>query len=200
MMREVVLATKNRGKIEEFASLLKGMFQQIITLKDLDSLPDVVEDRNTFGENALKKARSISEFTQKPTLADDSGLEVEALGGRPGIFSSRYAGESAGDKKNIRKLLRELSGLRNRKGRFVCSLALVSPGGKEIVVEGACEGIIIDEPRGERGFGYDPVFFIPEMNKTFAELSLDEKNRISHRARAVKALIKLINEAAVLIE
>jgi XTP/dITP diphosphohydrolase len=198
MMREVVLATKNRGKIEEFTSLLKGAFQKIITRKDLDSLPDVVEDRNTFRENALKKARSISEFTQKLVLADDSGLEVEALGGRPGIFSSRYAGESARDKDNIDKLLYELSGLSNRKGRFVCSIALVSPGGKEIVTEGACEGIIIDEPRGEGGFGYDPIFLIPEMNKTFAELSSEEKNRISHRARAVKALINLINRQEML--
>lgn len=189
MIREVVLATKNRGKIEEFTPLLSIVFQKIITLTDLDSVPDIVEDGSTFRENALKKARFISKFTQKLTLADDSGLEVEALGGRPGIFSSRYAGEGAWDKENINKLLRELSGLSNRKGRFVCSLALVSPGGKEIVVEGMCEGIIIDEPRGEGGFGYDPVFLIPEMNKTFAELSSEEKNQISHRARAVKALI-----------
>lgn len=188
-----MLATKNRGKIEEFISLLRGVFQKIMTLTDLDSAPDIVEDGNTFRENALKKARSISEFTQKLVLADDSGLEVEALGGRPGIFSSRYAGEGARDKDNIDKLLRELSGLSNRKGRFVCSIALVSPDGKEIVAEGACEGIIIDEPRGESGFGYDPVFLIPEMNKTFAELGPEEKNRISHRARAVKALISLIN-------
>ncbi|MGE5443704.1 MAG: XTP/dITP diphosphatase [Ignavibacteriales bacterium] len=188
-----MLATKNRGKIEEFISLLRGVFQKIMTLTDLDSAPDIVEDGNTFRENALKKARFISEFTQKLVLADDSGLEVEALGGRPGIFSSRYAGEGARDKDNIDKLLRELSGLSNRKGRFVCSIALVSPDGKEIVAEGACEGIIIDEPRGESGFGYDPVFLIPEMNKTFAELGPEEKNRISHRARAVKALISLIN-------
>lgn len=188
-----MLATKNRGKIEEFISLLRGVFQKIMTLTDLDSAPDIVEDGNTFRENALKKARFISEFTQKLVLADDSGLEVEALGGRPGIFSSRYAGEGARDKDNIDKLLRELSGLSNRKGRFVCSIALVSLDGKEIVAEGACEGIIIDEPRGESGFGYDPVFLIPEMNKTFAELGPEEKNRISHRARAVKALISLIN-------
>jgi XTP/dITP diphosphohydrolase len=193
MMGEVVLATKNRGKIEEFTSLIGGVFQKITTLTDFDSAPHIIEDGNTFRENALKKARTISEVTQKLTLADDSGLEVEALGGRPGIFSSRYAGESARDKENINKLLHELSNLSNRKGRFICSLALVSPDGKEIVVEGTCEGIIIDEPRGANGFGYDPVFFIPEMNKTFAELSLEEKNRISHRAHAVNALVKRIS-------
>jgi len=199
MMGEVVLATKNKGKAEEFTSLLMGVFQKIIPLRDLDSAPDIVEDGSTFRENVLKKARSISEFTQKLTLADDSGLEVEALGGRPGIFSSRYDGESARDKDNINKLLRELSGLSNRKGRFICTLALVTPGGKEIVVEGTCEGIIIDETRGEGGFGYDPVFFVPEMNKTFAELSSEEKNRISHRARAVKALINSINGRETLL-
>jgi XTP/dITP diphosphohydrolase len=199
MMGEVVLATKNKGKAEEFTSLLMGVFQKIIPLRDLDSAPDIVEDGSTFRENVLKKARSVSEFTQKLTLADDSGLEVEALGGRPGVFSSRYDGESARDKDNINKLLRELSGLSNRKGRFICTLALVTPGGKEIVVEGTCEGIIIDEPRGEGGFGYDPVFFVPEMNKTFAELSSEEKNRISHRARAVKALINSINGRETLL-
>lgn len=199
MMGEVVLATKNKGKAEEFTSLLMGVFQKIIPLRDLDSAPDIVEDGSTFRENVLKKARSISEFTQKLTLADDSGLEVEALGGCPGVFSSRYDGESARDKDNINKLLRELSGLSNRKGRFICTLALVTPGGKEIVVEGTCEGIIIDEPRGEGGFGYDPVFFVPEMNKTFAELSSEEKNRISHRARAVKALINSINGRETLL-
>jgi XTP/dITP diphosphohydrolase len=193
MMGEVVLATKNRGKMEEFASLLRGVFQKIVPLTDLHSVPEVVEDGHTFEENALKKARSISGFTQKLVLADDSGLEVEALGGRPGVFSARYAGEDARDRDNIDKLLRELRGLSNRRGRFVCSLALVFPDGKEIVAEGACEGIIIDEPRGGGGFGYDPVFFIPEMNKTFAELGSEEKNRVSHRARAVRALINLIN-------
>ncbi|MER3446698.1 MAG: non-canonical purine NTP pyrophosphatase, partial [Candidatus Dadabacteria bacterium] len=123
---------------------------------------------------------------------DDSGLEVDALEGRPGIFSSRYAGEGVQDKERINKLLDELRGHSNRKGRFVCSLALVSPDGKEVVVEGMCEGIIIDEPRGKGGFGYDPIFFIPGMNRTFAELSSEEKNKISHRARAVRALINRI--------
>lgn len=191
-MEGVVLATKNRGKIEEFTYLLRGVFEKILTLNDLGSVPDIVEDGNTFRENALKKARFISSLTQRPALADDSGLEVDALEGRPGIFSSRYAGEGVQDKERINKLLDELRGHSNRKGRFVCSLALVSPDGKEVVVEGMCEGIIIDEPRGKGGFGYDPIFFIPGMNRTFAELSSEEKNKISHRARAVRALINRI--------
>jgi XTP/dITP diphosphohydrolase len=193
MIKEVVLATKNRGKIKELTTLLNHVFEKIISLIDLDSVPNIIEDGNTFKENALKKAHSISEFTQKPALADDSGLEVEILGGRPGVFSSRYAGENAGDRDNINKLLQELSGISNRRGRFVCNLALVFPGGREIIVEGTCEGIITHEPRGKGGFGYDPVFFIPEIKKTMAELTFEEKNLISHRARAVRALIMYIN-------
>jgi XTP/dITP diphosphohydrolase len=193
MIKEVVLATRNRGKIKEFTALLGRVFEKIMSLRDLDLVPNIIEDGNTFRENALKKARSISELTQKPTLADDSGLEVEALCGRPGVFSSRYAGEDAGDKENIKKLLQELNGVSDRRARFVCILALVFPGGREIIVEGTCDGIIIDEPRGEGGFGYDPVFFVPEMKKTMAELTPEEKNLISHRARAARALIMYIN-------
>jgi len=193
MMKEVVLATRNKGKIKEFADLLGQVFEKIISLRDLGSLPDIIEDGKTFKENALKKARSVAKFTQKTALADDSGLEVEALGGRPGVFSSRYAGENAGDKENLEKLLKELNGITNRKARFVCNLALVFPDGQEIIVEGVCEGIILDEPRGEGGFGYDPVFFLPDLNKTMAELTLQEKNLISHRSRAIKALIMYIN-------
>jgi XTP/dITP diphosphohydrolase len=193
MIEEVVLATKNEGKIREFTSLLGQVFEKIISLRDLGSLPGIVEDGKTFRENALKKARVIAEFTQKTTLADDSGLEVPAICGRPGIFSSRYAGDNAKDRENIDKLLKELSGITDRRARFVCSLALVFPSGKEIIVEGACEGTILDEPRGEGGFGYDPVFFLSELGKTMAELTPKEKNTISHRARAVRALIMYIN-------
>jgi XTP/dITP diphosphohydrolase len=185
----VVLATTNQGKIKEFAVLLRHVFEGVISLRDLVSVPDIIEDGDTFRENALKKARLISKFTQKPTLADDSGLEVEFLGGRPGVFSARYAGDKASDKENTMKLLQELSGVSNRKAKFVCNLALVIPNEREIIVEGTREGIITDEPRGKGGFGYDPVFFVPEMNKTFAELSFKEKNLVSHRARAVRALI-----------
>jgi XTP/dITP diphosphohydrolase len=193
MIKEVVIATTNRGKLKELADLLAGVFEKVGSLNDYDFFPLVVEDGKTFGENALKKARIISEFTRKATLADDSGLEVEALGGRPGIFSSRYAAENAGDEENISKLLKELKGITDRKARFVCNLALVFPGAQEIIVEGTCEGIILDNPRGQGGFGYDPVFFLPELNKTMAELPRQEKNLISHRGRAIKALIMYVN-------
>ncbi|MEW6143892.1 MAG: XTP/dITP diphosphatase [Thermodesulfobacteriota bacterium] len=194
MINEIVLATSNKGKIREFAGLLEGVFGRIISLNDLESPPDVAEDGMTFSENAIKKARAIAAYSGLPALADDSGLAVDALGGRPGVYSARYAGEGATDRDNIRKLLTELRGAEDRKARFVCVLALVTPDGKETVAEGSCEGIIIDEPRGKGGFGYDPVFFLPEYGKTMAEISPELKNKISHRARASEALIKLLKE------
>ena len=193
MIKEVVLATSNQGKLKEFAELLSPVFGKVLSLREFNGLPEIVEDGETFSENALKKARVISRLIQKITLADDSGLEVDALGGRPGVFSSRYAGENAGDDENINKLLQELKGAANRNARFVCCLALVFPDGKEITVEGRCEGVIAEEPRGEGGFGYDPVFYLPELNKTMAELNLPEKNLLSHRSRAVNALIMYLN-------
>jgi len=192
MIKEIVIATRNAGKLKELESLLEGVFEKIFSLRDFEGVPDIEEDGKTFRENALKKARAIATALGKPSLADDSGLKVEALGGRPGVFSSRYAGERGGDKGNIRKLLTELSGVQNRKAKFICVLALVFPDGKEITAEGVCEGEIIEEPRGEGGFGYDPVF-LTGLGRTMAELTLDEKNIISHRARAVKALITYIN-------
>ena len=190
MIKEAVLATGNKGKIREFAGLLEGVFGKIVSLNDLESPPDVVEDGKTFRENALKKARAIAAYSGKPALADDSGLEVDALGGRPGVYSARYAGESATDRDNVTKLLSELRGVENRKARFVCFLALVTPGGEETVVSGICEGIIVDEPRGKGGFGYDPVFYLPEFGKTMAEIPPALKNKISHRARASESLIR----------
>ncbi len=205
MIKEVLLATRNEGKIREFSTLLSPAFERIVSMRELDSIPDIVEDGKTFTENALKKARIISDLTKKITLADDSGLEVEALGGRPGVFSSRYAGDSAIDKENIMKLLTALKGVGDRRARFVCTLALVFPDGstgitagrREIVVEGKCDGIIIDDPRGEGGFGYDPVFFVPHRNKTMAELTSEEKNQISHRAVAIRELIACLNRLGI---
>jgi XTP/dITP diphosphohydrolase len=188
MIKEVVLATGNKGKVKEFSNLLEGVFEKIISLSDLGSPPEVIEDGLTFRDNALKKAREIARYSGKLTLADDSGLEVDALNGRPGIYSARYSGEGATNKTNIVKLLAELGDNPNRKARFVCVLALVDPNGEELVVEGFCEGVILDEPRGEGGFGYDPVFYLPDRRKTMAELEPELKNTISHRANALKKL------------
>ena len=188
MIKEVVLATGNKGKVKEFSNLLEGVFGKIISLSDLGSPPEVIEDGLTFRDNALKKAREIAQYSGKLTLADDSGLEVDALNGQPGVYSARYSGEGATDKTNIDKVLAELGDNPNRKARFVCVLALVDPNGEELVVEGFCEGVILDEPRGEGGFGYDPVFYLPDKRKTMAELEPELKNTISHRANALKKL------------
>ena len=188
MIDEVVLATGNKGKVKEFSKLLQGVFGSVISLSDLDSPPEVIEDGVTFRDNALKKAREIAHYSGKLTLADDSGLEVDALQGRPGVYSARYSGEGATDKTNIEKLLAELGDEPNRKARFVCVLALVDPNGKELVVEGFCEGEIFPKPRGEGGFGYDPIFYLPVRDKTMAEVDPDTKNQISHRANALKNL------------
>lgn len=194
LIDKVVLATRNKGKTREFKTLLCKYFQSISSLRDLDDVPQVIEDGKSFRENALKKARIIAKFTGGPSIADDSGLVVEVLGGSPGIFSARYAGENAGDKENIKKLLSELRGVYDRRAKFVCSLALVTPGGYEIVVEGTCSGIITDHPRGENGFGYDPVFFLPDLKKTMAQLSDSEKNKMSHRAKAVEKLVSELDK------
>lgn len=194
MIEEIVLATGNKGKIREFTGLLEGAFGKIVSLNDLESPPEVIEDGKTFKENALKKARAIAVYSGIPALADDSGLEVEALGGRPGVYSARYAGEGATDRDNINKLLLEFRGVENSKARFVCVLALVTPEGKEIIAEGSCEGVILTEPRGKGGFGYDPVFYLPEFGKTMAEIPPTLKNRISHRARAAGSLIGRLRE------
>ncbi len=192
MLDEVILASRNAGKIKEFKMLLRGLVKKVSSLCELASVSDVIEDGATYSENALKKARHISRLTNKICLSDDSGLEVEALGGKPGIFSSRFAGDKSSDQENIAKLLSKLVNKRNRRSRFVCSLAMVFPDGREVIAEGRCEGLILHKPRGIGGFGYDPVFFLLDLNKTMAELSPDEKNRISHRARAVRELKKLL--------
>lgn len=194
MIEEIVLATKNKGKVREFQGLLAGLVGNVISLDDLVSPPDVIEDGDTFLDNALKKARAIAEHSGKPALADDSGLVVDALGGRPGVCSARYSGEGASDIDNIIKLLKELKNSSDRRAKFVCFLALVFPGGREILAEGVCEGEILDRPRGEGGFGYDPVFYLSERGKTMAEVPPGIKNKISHRARAVDNLIELLRK------
>lgn len=188
---ELLIATTNPGKRAEIESILKRYSLRIISLNDLSSYPTVVEDGVTFEENALKKARTLAEFSGRVTLADDSGLEVDALGGAPGIHSARYGGEEAEDIRNNQKLLRALAGVpeEKRTARFVCVLALCAPpalGGGEWLFRGECAGRIAFAPRGENGFGYDPLFWYPPLSLTFAELDREAKSRVSHRGRALK--------------
>jgi XTP/dITP diphosphohydrolase len=200
MTPALVLATRNPGKLREFQALLEPLGCRVLSLGDLGVTEEIEENGETFAENARLKSVGYSRLLPLPVLADDSGLVVDALGGRPGIHSARYAGPEAGDSDRVRKLLRELGQLPGapRSARFVCALALSHAGSPRIEVEGACSGIIIDEARGPRGFGYDPVFFFPALGKTFAELDEAEKNRHSHRARAVRALLASDTLAALI--
>jgi XTP/dITP diphosphohydrolase len=187
---KLVIATYNKGKLREFRGMLAGSGWDILGLGDLALDQRYEETGATFAENAAIKARNYSLHTDLPVLGDDSGLEVAALGGRPGIHSSRYAGPGATDLDRIRKLLRELQETAGgRAARFVCALALAQRGSVLFEAEGECHGIIIGEPRGDRGFGYDPVFHLPELGLTYAELSEEEKNRRSHRAVALERLL-----------
>ena len=186
MIRELVLATRNRHKGEELAALLGDLGITIRTLDEFPDAPEVVEDGDTCEANAVKKARAIAEFTGLPAVADDTGLEVDALGGRPGIYAARYAGEDATYEDNCRKLLRELAGVprERRTARFLTVAAIALPSGEVRVAQGALDGVIAEAASGTLGFGYDPVFLIPELGKTLAQLSADQKNTISHRAKA----------------
>jgi len=182
-----VVATGNRHKVEEIRAILADLPVTIRSLAEFPGAPDVVEDGTTYRENALKKARSAARFTGKPVLADDTGLEVDALNGQPGLYAARFAGEGCTYQDNVRKMLRLMDGVppERRGARFVCVIALVSPGGREQVVEGELRGRITESQAGSGGFGYDPVFFVPEAGRTLAELTADEKNRVSHRRRAL---------------
>jgi XTP/dITP diphosphohydrolase len=192
--QEVVIATRNPGKFREIKAILSSLPLKFLSLEDFPDIPDVVEDGATFAENAGKKARTIADFTDRPAIADDSGLAVDALQGRPGVFSSRYAGENATDRERYQKLLEEMASIPEgqRQARFVCTVAVALPRGRMEVVEGECRGRITFAPRGKGGFGYDPIFFVPEFDKTMAELDPEEKNRISHRARALEKLKALL--------
>lgn len=190
----LIIATKNPGKVREIRKALKGLGLRIHSLNDFSDVPEIEEDGKSFTENALKKARFYSKYSGKLIIADDSGLEVDALKGLPGIYSARYAGERASNRENNRKLLREMEGvpLSKRGARFKCAMAIVSNEGKEVVAEGSCKGRIGIKEVGKKGFGYDPLFILPQCGKTMAQLSLSEKNRISHRGKALKKLIKII--------
>ena len=199
-MLKIVLATRNPGKIEEIRLILgdsdiEGMVE-IETLLSYPDLPEITEDGATFSANALKKAVTVSRLTGHFAIADDSGLEVDALGGAPGVRSARFAGEDATDSENIEKLLLMLQDVPHEKrtARFVCVIALASPDGEARLVEGECRGYIATEERGTSGFGYDPLFIVPEYGKTFAELGGDIKNKISHRAVAVGKLYNLLKK------
>lgn len=194
-MRELLVASGNRGKILEIGKALGGCVDRILSAADCPGLPPVIEDGATFEDNALKKALSAALASGIPALADDSGLVVEALGGRPGVFSARYAGEGAGDAENNEKLLRELNGIpeEQRHASFHCVAALCLPDGTCSTFTGELHGIILAEPRGNGGFGYDPLFLVPGYGKTLAELSLDIKNGISHRGKALEKLRKFLS-------
>ena len=185
-VKELVLATRNPDKGRELAALLGGLGIQIRTLAEFSAVPEVEEDGETCEANAIKKAREVAHSTGLPSVADDTGLEVDALGGRPGVFAARYAGEHATYEDNCRKLLRELEGVSKqaRHARFLTVAAIAFPGGDIHVTQGSLEGAIAEHPIGDRGFGYDPVFLVPEYGKSLAQLTIEEKNCISHRAKA----------------
>ncbi len=187
-MKKLVLATRNNHKIEELRTLLADLNLEIVTLDDFSNVPPLVEDGWTFLENALKKARTVFQYTNLPSLADDSGLEVFFLNRRPGVRSARYAGEHATDEQNNEKLLNEMRGVapRRRRSQFRAVIALVGPGFED-VAEGTCTGQLAESPHGTNGFGYDPIFVPDGFTRTYAELTAEEKNRISHRSKAVEA-------------
>lgn len=190
MMKEVIIATKNPGKAKEFEHIFAARGIEVRTLLDFPEIPEVEETGLTFEENAILKAEAVSQALGKMVIGDDSGLMVDALEGRPGIYSARYAGEPKNDQNNTEKVLSELKGLpeEKRSARFYCALAVAVPDQETITVSGTCEGRILEERRGSNGFGYDPVFYVPEKGYAMAELSSDEKNKISHRANALKKL------------
>lgn len=196
MIRELVLATRNRHKVEELVALIGDLGITIHTLDEFPDAPDVVEDGHTCEANAVKKARAIAEFTGLPAVADDTGLEVDALGGRPGVYAARYAGEDATYEDNCRKLLRELMAVpcEQRTARFLTVAAIALPSDGIRVARGTLHGMIAEEARGTLGFGYDPVFLIPELGKTLAQLSAGQKNMISHRAKAFTQAKDLLRE------
>lgn len=188
---KLLIATTNRGKLSEIAAFLISLRLDLLSLNDLDHPPSVVEDGETFQANALKKARALAEFSGLATLADDSGLEVDALGGAPGVHSARYSGPEADDARNNAKLLGALADVPEprRTARFVCVLALCVPGAERLF-RAECAGRIAFAPRGRHGFGYDPLFFYPPLGRTFGELEAETKSSVSHRGRALHQLVE----------
>ena len=184
----LVLATRNQGKISEFKKLLSSFPVDIKSLEDFGPIPPVTENGETFDENAYKKAHTTARILGFPVLADDSGLQVQALGGLPGVRSARYAGEEATDEENNLKLLEAMKGIVNRKASFKCVISIAVPRGPALTYEETCDGEITHEMKGHHGFGYDPIFYYPPLKKTFAQMSVEEKNRFSHRGKAAAQL------------
>ncbi|MGN1385081.1 MAG: XTP/dITP diphosphatase [Bacillus sp. (in: firmicutes)] len=193
-MKKIIIATGNKGKAREFATLFSPLGYEVLTLHDLEGATDVEETGTTFEENAILKAEALCEQFHTMVIADDSGLMIDALDGRPGVYSARYAGEQKNDDENIDKVLDELKDVPDEKrtARFYCALAVAVPGQETITVSGTVEGRIASRRQGENGFGYDPVFYVPDLGKMMAELKPEEKNAISHRANALKKLKELL--------
>ena len=188
-MNKIIFATGNKDKMKEIRMILSDLDVEILSMKEAGISVDIEENGTTFEENALIKAKAVAAYTDAIVLADDSGLTVDVLDGAPGVYSARYAGHHGDDQANNEKLIRELQGKSDRTGHYVCALALVYPDGREVTAEGYCDGLVQDEPKGDNGFGYDPYFYVPEFEKTMAELSIEEKETISHRGRALRKLI-----------
>ncbi len=189
---KIAIATNNPNKLREIRAILGGFFDEALSLADLGIDIDIEETGTTLTENALIKARTIRDLTGLPALADDSGLMVDALDGAPGVYSARYAGEEHDDKKNNALLLKNLEG-KPRDAKFCSVIALCYPDGRELTAEGSVRGVILEEERGTGGFGYDPLFFSPELGKTFAEATPEQKNSVSHRSRALRAMLELLS-------
>ena len=193
MKMKIVLATHNRDKCDEMIAILEAMSIELLTLNEFPEIGEIIEDGKTLEENALIKARTVQKLTYLPAIADDTGLEVDALNGKPGIYSARYAGENCSYLDNTHKLLQEMKNipLDKRIAHFRTAIAYVNDN-MELTTEGTVEGLITDMPKGIDGFGYDPVFYIPDLKKTYAEMNIYEKNQISHRGKAVKNMQRLL--------
>lgn len=196
-MRRLVIATRNRGKLEEIRQILSDLNISVESLSDYPGIEEIEETGETFRENALEKAITVAKHTEQVVLADDSGLVVDALGGAPGVMSARYAGTGASDSDRYRKLLAAMESVPDdqRTARFMCVVAIATPEGRTWTVEGSVEGAITREPRGKGGFGYDPVFLVPELGLTFAQIDTKTKNNMSHRARALARSLPMVEEA-----
>ena len=194
IIMDLVVATKNEGKLSEIIHLLEGLCIRVMSLKDYPEIGEIAEDGETFLENARKKARTVFLKTGKWLLADDSGLVVEALNGEPGVHSARYAGKQGDYEANNRKLLHEMRGVPDgrRQAYFTCTMVLIAPDGKEWDIEEHCNGVIARELKGSGGFGFDPLFYLPDRGLTMAELSIEEKNKISHRGKALRHMRKIL--------